>query len=383
MSLTVCLAPAHTVAYPNIGGHFWVYLQWALGLRSLGCNVIWLEVIDANEPASEIDRKVATVQARLARWGLANCLALTDAAGTLPRRLAAQHLDLQAATEAELLVNLWHSLPAPIVQRFRRSCLIDTDPGLLQTWITAGSVRVAPHDTYFTIGETVGTGAARFPDCGLHWVYTPPAIFLPEWPVMASHRNACYTTVAHWWGGKIDHGGTTFWNEKRVAFLDYLDLPARARVRLEIAVCLAECFDEYRQLMEPRGWRVRESWEISSTLEAYRAYIQQSRGEFSCAKPAYVKLDTAWISDRTLCYLASGRPAVVQHTGRSGVLPDADGLFRFRTLDEAAAALAAVESDYERHCRQARALVEEHFEAGRVASRVLERALERPLKRAV
>src|SRR5881397_574120 len=103
MGVTVCLAPAHTIAYAKGGGHFWVYLQWALGLRSLGCNVIWLEVIDANEPACEIDRKVATVQARLARWGLANCLALTDAAGTLPRRLAAQHLDLQAATEAELL----------------------------------------------------------------------------------------------------------------------------------------------------------------------------------------------------------------------------------------------------------------------------------------
>ena len=135
--------------------------------------------------------------------------------------------------------------------------------------------------------------------------------------------------------------------------------------------------------MEPHGWRVREAWDVSSTLEAYRAYIQRSRGEFSCAKPAYVRLETAWISDRTLCYLASGRPAVVQHTGRSKFLPDGEGLFRFRSLDEAAAALCAAEADYEYHCRQARALVEEHFDARRVVARVLERALEQPLRRAV
>jgi glycosyltransferase involved in cell wall biosynthesis len=146
------------------------------------------------------------------------------------------------------------------------------------------------------------------------------------------------------------------------------------------AACLAEHYEEYRQLMEPRGWRLREAWDVSSTPEQYGSYVQQSRGEFSCAKPAYVTLETAWVSDRTICYLASGRPAVVQHTGRSGFLPDADGLFRFRNLEEAAAALAAAEADYERHCRQARALAEEHFNARRVVGQVLERAFERPVK---
>ena len=121
---------------------------------------------------------------------------------------------------------------------------------------------------------------------------------------------APYTTVAHWWGGTFEHNNTTFCNEKRVAFLDYLELPARTRARLEVAVCLAEHHEEFRRLMEPRGWRLREAWDVSSTPEQYRTYVQRSRGEFSCAKPAYVRLETAWISDRTLCYLASGRPAV-------------------------------------------------------------------------
>ena len=241
--------------------------------------------------------------------------------------------------------------------------------------MTTGAVDLAPHDVYFTIGETVGQAGARFPDGGRPWLYTAPPIFLPEWPALAPDGTAPYTTVAHWWGGTFEYNGTVFSNEKRVAFLEYLDLPIQSRVQLEVAVCLAEHYEEYRQLMEPKGWRLREAWDVSATPEAYRAYVQGSRGEFSCAKPAYVALDTAWVSDRTLCYLASGRPAIVQHTGASRFLPDAEGLFRFRSMDEAAQALAAAEADYERHGRAARALVEEHFDARRVVARVLERAL--------
>ena len=380
----VCIAPANTLAYPNGGGHFSVYLQWALGLRALGCDVIWLEQIDPSRPAEESNRNIAILRAHLARWDLERCLALTTPEGTSAARELGTPLDFDIATEADLLLNFWHSLPELVVRRFRRSALIDTDPGLLQIWMTTGAVHVARHDTYFTIGETVGTPTARFPDCGLPWCYTPPAVFLPEWSASGDvHRSqgptdgtAPYTTVAHWWGGSFEFNGATFCNEKRVSFLQYLDLPQRTRVPLELAVCLAEYYEEYRQLMEPKGWRLREAWDVSSTPDAYRTYIQRSRGEFSCAKPAYVSLETAWVSDRTLCYLASGKPAVVQHTGRSRVLPDSDGLFRFRTLDEAAAALDAAEADYDRHSRQARMLAEELFDARKVVTRVIERALE-------
>ena len=378
MSLTICLAPANTMAYPNGGGHLWVYLQWALGLRALGCQVIWLEVLDPGKPLEATKGNVAALRERLDRYGLSESLALCSPDGApLPRDLAGRALDLDAAAEADLLINLWHSLPAAVVRRFRRSALIDTDPGLLQVWMTAGTVRVAPHDLYFTIGETVGTPAARFPDCGLQWLYTPPPVFLPEWPVLAPDGPAPYTTVAHWWGETFAFNGVTYCDEKRVAFLEYLDLPARTPVKLELAVCLGEHHEEYRRLMEPKGWRLREAWDVSSTPDDYRAYVRRSRGEFSCAKPSTVALETAWVSDRTLCYLASGRPAVVQHTGPSRILPDAEGLFRFKSLDEAARALAATEADYGRHCRRARALAEEHFDARRVVGRVLERALER------
>lgn len=377
MSVTVCLAPANPVAYTHGGGHLWVYLQWALGLRAVGCRVIWLEVIDPEEPAERSAAGVAALRAHLARFGLEECLALTSPDGApIAPEVARPSLDLDAAAEADLLVNLWHSLPEAIVRRFRRSAFVDTDPGLLQIWATTGDIRLAPHGTYFTIGETVGTTAARFPDCGVPWHHTPPPVHVPEWPEAPVDDSAPYTTVAHWWGGSFTYEGMVFCNEKRVAFLQYLALPRHTRARLELSLCLGEHYESYRRLMEPRGWRLREAWDVSSTPDAYRSYIQRSRGEFSCAKPAYVTLETAWVSDRTLCYLASGKPAVVQHTGRSRVLPDAEGLFRFRTLEEAARSLEAAEADYEKHSRLARALVEEHFEAGRVVTRVLERALE-------
>ena len=390
MTLTVCVAPANTVAYPNGGGHLWVYLQWALALRACGCRVIWLEGLDLDDSddseAARTRRRggpprdcVAALRARLATFGLADQLALyaiNEPAAAVPPELAQGSMSLDAAAEADLLLNLWHSTPAAVVRRFRRSAFIDTDPGLLQVWMTIGDVHVAPHDIHFTIGETVGRPDALFPDCGRRWLYTPPPVFLPEWPAQSPNGPCAYTTVAHWWGGTFEYNGTVFSDEKRVAFMEFADLPAHTCASLELAVCLGTSDAECRRLLEPKGWRVREAWDVSATPEQYRAYVQRSRGEFSCAKPSTMALQTAWISDRSLCYLASGKPVIVQHTGPSRILPDAAGFFRFRTLREAADAIATAEADYEWHSREARALVAEYFDAQQVVSRVLERALD-------
>ena len=144
MSLTVCLAPANTVAYPKGGGHLWVYLQWALALRALGCRVIWLEGVDLDEGDATVAGRrrrrggdartcVASLKARLEPYGLADGLALYGMNGVpLPADLADGCLDLEAAADADLLLNLWHSQPAPVVRRFRRSAYVDTDPGVVQ-----------------------------------------------------------------------------------------------------------------------------------------------------------------------------------------------------------------------------------------------------------
>jgi hypothetical protein len=376
MSLRVCLS-VNTLPAPELGGVLWVYLNWALGLQALGCEVIWLETVDLDALTYDVPTNVAILKRRLEQHGLATSVALCSWAGQpLPNEMTEGCFDLDFAAEANLLLNVVYGLPPDIVRCFRRTALLDIDPGLLQVWLSMGQLHVAPHDRYFTIGETVGTPAARFPDCGLRWNYTPPAVFLPEWPRCRSAASAAYSTISSWWADEwVVTTNVSYDNNKRSAFLEYLNLPSQAPVQLELALCLAPDEGEDRQLLEQRGWHVRHSSEVSSTPEEYRAYIQRSRGEFSCAKPSYVHLETAWISDRTLCYLASGKPAVVQHTGPSRFLPDADGLFRFQNREEAARALATAEADYARHSRLARQLAEEYFDAQTIAGRVIERAI--------
>src|SRR5829696_1241439 len=248
MSVTVCLSTNTTLNYPQGGGHLWVFLNWALGLRALGCEVIWLETVSNQESvaalnrrrglgpdalverssdlADEVQANVATLKGHLERYGLAEHLALCSWDGeALSDEVTNGSLDLEAAAEADLLLNLRYSLPGEVVGRFRRSALVDIDPGLLQLWMSQGLVRVPQHDLYFTIGETVGHPGARFPDVGLKWHYTPPPVFLPEWPPVQADAMAPYTTVSHWWKSWVEIQGELRDNTKRTAFLAYSDLP--------------------------------------------------------------------------------------------------------------------------------------------------------------
>jgi hypothetical protein len=375
MSTTVCLA-ADTLYYPEGGGHQWVSLNWALGLKGLGCRVVWLEGVSARLPPDRTRACVATLDRRLGEYGLAGCLALRPKAGGLPRDLAAAYPGLDAAAEADLLLNPQYDLGPDVVGRFRRTALLDIDPGLLQLWMTAGVIRPARHDVYFTTGETVGRPGSRVPAAGLEWRYVPPCVALDWWPPCPAAGDAPFTTVSHWSMNEwVEDGGEVYANDKRAGFLPFLDLPRHTCQPLELALFLAEGEGHERAMLEGHGWRVRKSDEVAASPRDYQRYVQGSRGEFSCAKPSCVRLANAWVSDRTLCYLASGRPAVVQHTGPSRFLPDAAGLFRFRDLAGAARGLEAVAADYDRQCRLARALAEEFFDARKVARRVLEQAL--------
>lgn len=369
---SVCLA-ANTLYYPEGSGHRWVYLQWALGLVEAGCDVTWLENVSVDTPADDVAYLVGRLRADLAPFGLADAVALAAYADHEVE--FADVIGLEGAAEADLLVNLTYGMNPWAVQRFRRSALVDIDPGLLQLWISRGEMTVADHDTWFTTGETVACGGrGPIPSTGHRWQYVAPPVSLTAWSVEPSPDDAPYTTVTHWWDREMIWDGRSQDNSKRVSFLEYLDLAERTSVPLELTVDVAED-DEDVTLLRAHGWRVRHAAGIADSLGSYQGYIAGSRGEFSCAKPSCMWLSNAWVSDRTLCYLATGRPAVVQHTGPSRVLPDRAGLLRFRTPAEAARLLAVAEDDYDRHCREARALVECCFDARASATSVLERSL--------
>lgn len=374
MSLTVCLV-ANSLGYPEGGGHRWVYLNWALGLRACGCNVIWLETADPHLPATDLTALTGTLKKHLEPYGLEKSIAVCSATEEpLPGCETSDWLDLDAATKADLLLNMAYDIRPGLVQQFRRSALLDIDPGLLQIWVSTGCVKVAPHDVYFTIGETVGKAGSRIPDCGLAWQYTPPVVALDWWKPSAAPVDAPFTTVSHWVDEWFENGAEIYSNGKRDGFLPYLDLPRHTTQTLELALCLGDDSEELQNLLI-HGWKVRDSHALTATPWDYQHYIQRSRGEFSCVKPSCVRLQNAWISDRTLCYLASGKPVIVQHTGPSSFLPDAAGLFRFRDMNEAAKFLETATADYEQQSRLARALAEEYFDARKVVQKVLERAL--------
>jgi hypothetical protein len=374
VSPTICLATNGTLRWPKAGGHFWVFLNWALGLRALGCRVVWLERITADLRPEKVPKLIFNLRTRLEAYGLENCLALFwETEPPAPSDDFDGWLTFDEAREADLLLNLAYDIP--FAELFRRSAFVDIDPGLTQIWIDAQNIKIPRHDTYFTIGETVGQPGALFRDCGLQWHYTPPPVHLPVWPPSTAASTAAFTTITNWWEGWTELQGQTYDNSKRAGFLPFLDLPRRTTQRLELAICLGEDSAGERAMLRKHGWRVEEAWDVTSAPWDYQRYIQDSLGEFSCVKPSCVRLQNAWISDRSLCYLASGKPVVVQHTGVSRFLPDRGGLFRFRDVDEAAQCLQAVEVDYERQCRLARSLAEEHFDATRVISSVLEKAL--------
>ena len=376
MSLTVCLG-AKTLHYLQGGGHLWVYLNWALGLRALGYKVLWLEGVAPGAPAHQVRESIDALKSQLAQYNLDKSLALFSWGDEpLSSTLTERCLNLSEASEADLLLNLAGGIPAGIVKRFKRSVLVDIDPGLFQIWMSKGQISVAQHDLYFTIGETVGQPGALFPDCGVTWQYTPPCIALDWWPKCPSSAGASFTTVSNWYMDEwIEDSDGWYRNDKRSGFFPFLDLPRHSIKRLELALCLSADEEEDRAMLQKQGWSVRNSWTVTATPQAYQRYIQNSIGEFSCVKPSCVRLQNAWISDRTLCYLATGKPAVVQNTGPSRFLPDSSGLFRFNDVFEAAHCLERVAADYEHQCELARALAEEYFDARKVVSRVLELSL--------
>jgi hypothetical protein len=379
---TVVVSPSNVVTFPEGGGHLWVYMQYVQGLRRLGCDVYWLERFQSSGDQHRDTQILSTFYERMDRFGLKDKIVLyqTEETAAGDGRLRIMDRSPQEAEAifkgADLLLNFYYAIEPALLARFRRTALVDIDPGLLQFWISTGQLQVSDHDHYFTIGETVGTPAALFPDCGLQWTYIRPPVCLELWPYAYDPHAERFTTVSSWWGDEwITDGQSVYENNKRVTFMEFAALARMTEQPLELAIYFGAGDAEDLKVLKQYGWRIRHSTEVTGTPEQYQSYIQASRGEFSCAKPSCMKFQNGWISDRTLCYLASGKPVVVQDTGPSSFLPNGEGMFRFSTLGEAADALVTINAGYEHHCRAAREIVESYFPASASLTRILETSL--------
>lgn len=373
----VVLAPFRVASSPVAGGHFWVYAQYADALLRLGCDVWWLEELPPDVTPEATQSQVATLLERLAPMGMAERVILyqppANGVGdpvylTVPAERAERLI-----RGSDLLVNFHYEMPQGMLGRFARTALVDIDPGLLQLWWSSGQLHVQPHDVYFSIGENLGPVPGE-PEAT--WVHTRPAVSLDLWPYHYDPGCSRITSISSWrTASYVLVDGSWLDSNKRAAYLQYVDVARRVARPMEIATWLGDGEERDRELLERHGWAVRDVGEAVGDPRAYQAYIQGSRAEFGCAKPAYVLFGNAWVSDRTVCYLASGKPAVVQHTGPSDYLPDGLGLLRFSTPEEAAAGLAEVDAHYGRHCRAAREVAEQYFSADGVVRRLLHQAL--------
>src|SRR5947208_16247099 len=172
---TVVLSPFDVANFPEGGGHFWVYQQYAQGLRRLGCDVYWLERFDRSDDPGRDARSLSKFFERMERYGLGGRAVLYTGRGEPAEYLGIPPPEAEAAfRRADLLLNFHYAIAPGLLERFRRTALVDIDPGLLQFWMSTGQLRVGRHDLYFTIGETVGTPAARFPDCRRAWLHNRP-----------------------------------------------------------------------------------------------------------------------------------------------------------------------------------------------------------------
>lgn len=359
--------------YP-VAGIIWLTMQYVLGFRLLGYDCYYVEshggtprpfVEDGDDGA---DGAAAFLAQLMARFDMSDRWAF-HALHTDGRCYGLSRAELSRVySSAALIVNL-HGATRPQQEHAEtgRLIYIGTDPVLLEIQLHEGApgahAFLEPHVAFFTWAGNHGKDDCRLPVSERFTFHpTRQPLLLDEWCTDGSGAGQRFTTIAGWkqlWREITFEGETYHWS-KHYEFLKFLSLPSQCDGNFELALTAYEPSD--RLLLEEHGWDVVDAAALSADVDRYRDYIRESHGEFTVAKDQNVRLRTGWFSDRSAAYLAAGRPVVTQDTGFGSSLPTGCGLFGFSTLQEAAAAIDAITSDYERHRTAARAIAAEYFD---------------------
>jgi hypothetical protein len=362
---------------PDRGGATWAVLQYVLGLQQLGRDVHLIEEISpsaltpAGLPLERSDN--ARYFSAVARaFGLERHATLllsgTEQTVGLPYR------ELTGlCARADVLVNLSGALTDPeLMRRPAVRLYVDLDPAFTQLWASDGiEVRFAGHTHFATVGLELGTPGCTVPTCGIDWIHTLPPVVLSQWRQLTEPPRRDWTTVAHWRGyGSIERDGISY-GQKAHSFRPLFPLPPRTGDRFEVALDIHPAEQADLHELNVNGWQLLDPIDVAGDPLRYRHFVQESAAEVGIAKSGYVVSRSGWFSDRSACYLASGRPVLAQDTGFSAHLPAGKGLLAFRNLDEAADAVAAVRADYTAHALAARRIALEHLDSNRVLSTLL------------
>jgi hypothetical protein len=366
--------------YPEGAGHWTCFLQYVLGLRDLGHDVFWLDLLPSTGVPARDEHLAHILFERFQAYDLRERCAVLGLPAEGARDLETVHVHgvskvrlAEICRSADLLWNFACGLRQPLLSLFRRRVLVDVDPGHLQVSGLTWNLDIHEHHAFLTNGMKLGEPDCDVPLLGVAWAPFPPFAYLPLWPAAPDPgAEAPFTSVTQWTWEEVWLDGRVLSVSKRDAYLAYLELPRRAGRPFELAVNLdpRDPTDD-RQLLEHHGWHVVDPHQVAGSVAGYQEYIRRSRAELGCPKPIHRALRSGWFSDRSAGYLASGRPVLVEDTGLSDHIPTGEGLLVFRDMDEALAGVAEIEGNYGRHQRAARRLAEDVLSSRRCLATML------------
>lgn len=364
-------------ADPRQGGATWAVLQYLLGFRALGHEVVFVEPLQDSALRPEHGRlhdsdNAAYFRQVVAEFGFDGSSALL-LAGTEETVGVPYEQLVQLCRRADVLINISGMLTDDrLIARIPVRVYLDLDPAFNQFWAMDGiDMRFAGHTHFVTIGLAIGEPDCRVPTCGLSWIPTLQPIALSYWPVAHRITHDALTTIGHWRSyGSITYEGVLY-GQKAHTMRQFVRLPRRTSERLAMAIAIHPGESNDIAALSESGWDLLDPSQMTPSPSTYRSFIQQSKAELGFAKSGYILSRCGWFSDRSVCYLASGRPVLATDTGFSRFLPAGDGLLPFSTEDELLAQIDALNRDYPRHARAARAIAEEYFESGKVLTRLL------------
>jgi hypothetical protein len=367
-----------------VGGLAWHHLQYVMGLADLGHDVYFVEdsddypsCYDPSSGATGIDPSYGLrfASQTLERVGLAARWAYHDAHSQQWLGPCADHI-LEICGTADIVFNLSGMNPLRAwLSDVPVRILVDTDPVFTQIRQLSDAearIRALSHTAFFSFGENIGRQCCSIPDDGFYWRPTRQPVVLAAWPVTPGPAQGRFTTVMQWRSYPAREYGGRSYGMKAESFERFLNLPKKAGPLFALAASGVP-----RSRLRRKGWDLLDPLETARDPWTYQCFIQASKAEFSVAKHGYVVSHSGWFSERSACYLASGRPVVTQDTGFSAWLETGAGVIAFTTEDEALAGIEDVNARYDFHCRAAREIAETYFDAHDVLGKILENGIRR------
>lgn len=380
--MLIALGSKSIASYPEGAALAMGFIQYPLGLRAIGHQIVWVEVIKAAQVRANPEL-VPGFFALMAKYGLTEDCVL----------IACEDLDHQAIEEAEIygmstakaadlirnadvLWNFAASIRQPLLGQFRQRSLIDGDPGHLQVCALEFNFDIQHHQVLLSVGSKMADADCEVPRLGLQWGTYRPYVHMPMWRRTEAKADAPFTSITQWSWEELVMGERRLSLSKRESYLRIIELPKRTGRPFELAANIGDNdVAGDRAVFTRNGWRIAEPVAVAGTPDKYPEYLRHSRAEILCCKPIFRELKTGWISDRSIGYLASGRPVLAEDCGFEEHLPMTRGMLSFSNLEEAVERVAEIEGNYPSHARAARELAEGYFGSRECLDEILRHSL--------